>query len=207
VILKANAMSKTELTPSVEERCAFLVEENCGWFGDLVVEAKPHLSSASDLFALCLHALMVELGFVSELDRKDIVNLCWHKPSAGYFLTYQLPVHDNTSAPIRFRLSVFRLGEHVLKVHGSTLGEEKISFYTTKLRPEEFVVKDLGVDGKSWSLKNVGGLARVFKTEVGWPLLQTGRRLAGLQTGGLLSLPTEIALHILSDLGEYGVST
>jgi hypothetical protein len=195
-------MSNLETAVSVEDRCAYLVEENCDWFRDLVADAKSHISSPTDLFALCLHAFMVELGFVPELDRKQIVTFGWHKPSAGYFINYQLPVRNTENASVRVRLSVFRLGEHVTKVHGLTLAEEKASFFTTKLRPEEFVVEDPSVDRKNWSLKNVGSLARLFKSEVGWPLLQTSRRLAGIQTGGLLSLPTEIELLIVSDLGK-----
>ena len=188
-----------------DDTTAFLVEESCGWFRDLLSEARPHLTSGSDLFALCLHALMLELGFVSELTQAEIVNLSWRK-LAGYFLPYRLPScsndDDSDSSPApRFRLSVFRLGPRVTKVHGLCLGDEKIAFFTTKLTPEDFVVGSGLEEEKSWSLKSVERLARVFKGEVGWPLMQAGRRLAGQQSGGLLALPAELGLHIVKHLG------
>lgn len=191
-----------------EDQNIYLVEENCSWFRHLIAEARPHLTSATDLFVLCLHALMIEIGLVSELSYSEIVTLSWRKPSAGHCsLPYRLNVQENTtSASLRVRLSVFSLGPNVTKVHGLCLDDAaKSSFYTTQLIPEEYAVSG-GTDAVGgWGLKNVGVLARLFKNAVGWPLLQTVRRLAGLQTGGLLSLPAELKLQVLRNLDARSV--
>jgi hypothetical protein len=56
------------------------------------------------------------------------------------------------------------------------------------------------VEGR-WTLRNVGRLARIFKNSVGYPLLQAARLLACQQSGGLLSMPPELGLTIIFNLG------
>jgi hypothetical protein len=178
------------------EENSFLVEENCPWFRDLQSAARPHLTSKLDLLALSLHAFMVELGFVGELDSDELAGLSWRQ-AGGWFLQYRL---QDGGSPHRFHLSIFRLGPTLTKVHGLS-ESDKSAYFTTKLGPEEFVE---GGAADSWRLRSLAKLSRTFKNEVGYPLLQTGRRLAGHQSGGLLSLPPELALTILCHLGRLG---
>jgi hypothetical protein len=175
------------------EDSSFLVEENCRSFRDLLDEFRPHIASSGDLFVLCLHALMLELGFISELSHTELMSLSWRKPTY-WQLQYRYPGEGDSWHS--FRLSVFRLGPSVTKVHGLSMND-KASYSTTNLSPEEFTE---GVEGR-WNLRNVGRLARIFKNSVGYPLLQAARLLAGQQSGGLLSMPPELGLAIIFNLG------
>jgi hypothetical protein len=197
---KAEGTSEDEPRHSVEdgekgpEDSSFLVEENCRSFRDLLDEFRPHIASAGDLFVLCLHALMLELGFISELSHTELMSLSWRKPTY-WQLQYRYPGGEGDSWH-SFRLSVFRLGPTVTKVHGLSMSD-KASYSTTNLSPEEFTE---GVEGR-WNLRNVRRLARIFKNSVGYPLLQAARLLAGQQSGGLLSMPPELGLTIIFNLG------
>lgn len=179
------------MTPDI----SVLVEENCAWFRDLVLGARPNLNSSGDLFAVCLHALMLELGFTSELSRDELISFCSWRTAAGWFLSYRFP--DESGGGVhRFCLSIFSLGNKLTKVHGLSVSN-KAAYFTTKLSPDEYVH---GVKEDSWSLGNVRQLARVFKNEVGYPLLQTARLLTGCQAAGLFALPPELAVAVLVHL-------
>jgi hypothetical protein len=196
---KAEKSSEDEPRHSAEdgakgpEDSSFLVEENCRSFRELLDEFRPHIASPGDLFVLCLHALMLELGFISELSPTELMSLSWRKPTY-WQLQYRYPGEGDRSNS--FRLSVFRLGPTVTKVHGLSMSD-KASYSTTNLSPKEFTE---GVEGR-WNLRNVGRLARIFKNSVGYPLLQAARLLAGQQSGGLLSMPPELGLTIIFNLG------
>ena len=165
----------------------YLVEEGVGWFKLLVSnyknkEAGDPSSSSIDIIALTLHGFMIELGFQVE-NRSEIPN-DW-KSKAGHSTRYwYLP---STEASIS--LSVTSLGP-LIKVHGINKTSKEI--FTTSIFYSNFM-KGPG------ELKNTAQLARMFKNEVGLPLLTSVRIELGLSQG-LANFAPEILLQIVKYL-------
>lgn len=167
-----------------------LVEEGVKWFKELVDNleaAKFEKNPKMDSLALAVHALMLELGFKTESDKSIPDN--W-KTSAGHVTRYHYPPSEEKDIV----LMVTSLGP-LVKIHG-THSASKNTFSTSKIKSADFTLEK---DGKT-ELKNVSHLARMFKNEVGVPLLDTVKSHLGLPTNGLLGLPPELSLNILKYL-------
>lgn len=163
----------------------YLIEDGVDWFKLLVSNYKnkedldPSRNS-TDIIALSLHGFMVELGFQVE-DRTEIPS-DW-KSLAGYCTRYwYLP---STEATIT--LSITTLGP-LMKVHGINKATKEV--FTTSISYSNFI-NETGEP----ELKNPSQLARMFKNEVGLPLLKSVRILLGLSMG-LGSFAPEILLLI-----------
>jgi len=164
---------------------AVLVEEGVKWFEDLSEDNKSKLLSDNDRLGLVFHAFMLELGFRVE-NLKDLPEN-W-KSSAGLTTRYFYPPGEDLDTV----LTVTSLGP-LLIVHGTHKSSK--STFSFKIRPAEY----LQLDGNS-GYKNLRRLARLFKNEVGLPLLNCVKVQLGLTITGLLGLPPEISLKIFQNL-------
>jgi len=170
---------------------AVLVEENVDWFLDLWKQSEDQVQSAKDLLSFLLHCFMLELGFQGQENSRRLPT-SWKGP-VGHVSRYSLGQNEMKSNII---LTVTTLG-HIVKVHG-THTTLKISFSTSKLKPDDYITVHEELQGKAkLKTKNVGQLARVFKNEVGVPLLNATRSHLGLPVSGFQGLPEELALRIL----------
>jgi F-box protein 7 len=158
-------------------------DEDPEWRTELLNSAA--IQTGDEFLAVTLHAYMLQLGFLNkDAETKDI--LPDFKNTVGSIFKYTF--RDDAL----FQLVVFRHGQ-IVKIFGLFGGN---SYSTTLPRPQEFVHDD----GGKFTLARGGSLSRQFKNEVGFPLLQTARLAAGLQSGGLMSLPPEILLQIFYKL-------
>eukprot|EP00091_Calanus_sinicus_P023348 TRINITY_DN7838_c0_g1_i1.p1 TRINITY_DN7838_c0_g1~~TRINITY_DN7838_c0_g1_i1.p1 ORF type:complete len:272 (-),score=65.66 TRINITY_DN7838_c0_g1_i1:81-896(-) len=166
---------------------AVLVEEGVKWFENLCKDAAEASQNQMDKFALVTHAFMLELGFSVENPKALPEN---RKTTAGHTSRYFYP----PSSDFDVILTVTSLGPMV-KIHG-THTTSKSTFSTSKLKPSEFITEKEGI----FEYKNLRRMARVFKNEIGVPLLNSVRTHLGFATTGLLGVPPEISLKIFKYL-------
>ena len=164
-----------------------LVEEGVKWFETLYDEAESTIESELQRISVVIHAFMLELGFSVENAKALPEN--WKTP-AGYISRYSF--YQATAFDVI--LTVSSLGPF-FKVHGIHT-TSKSSFSSSKLKIDDFLVEE---EGKT-KLKNIRHLARLFKNEVGVPLLNSVRSYLGLATSGLVGMPPEISLKILKKM-------
>eukprot|EP00092_Neocalanus_flemingeri_P036038 GFUD01039238.1.p1 GENE.GFUD01039238.1~~GFUD01039238.1.p1 ORF type:complete len:339 (+),score=52.44 GFUD01039238.1:374-1390(+) len=166
---------------------AVLVEEGVKWFENLWVESKSKLTNNNDKLALVCHAFMLELGF--SVGNRKVLPENW-KNSAGHSSRYFYP----PGTEFDIILTVTSLGR-LVKVHGTHISS-KTNFSSSKIRPGDFVTEK----DENFGMKNLRSLARLFKNEVGVPLLNSVKSQLGMAVTGLLGLPPEISLKILQNL-------
>jgi len=164
-----------------------LVEEGVKWFENLYEEAEAAIESELQRISVVIHSFMLELGF--SVANAKVLPENWKTP-AGYISRYSY----NQSTEFDVILTVTSLGPF-LKTHGSHTSS-KSSFSASKIKMDDFLVEK---DGKT-KLKNIRHLARLFKNEVGVPLLNSVRSHLGLPTSGLEGMPPEITLKMLKKL-------
>jgi len=174
-----------------------LVEENVAWFQELRKLSTEQVQCPLDLFSFLLHSFMLELGFQN--DSHGRLGEKWSS-AVGHVTRYWLDTGDTTAPQTTdIVLTVTTLG-HIVKVHGTHSGV-KTTFSTSKLNPKDYVTRD----GEQMEPKNLRQLARVFKNEVGVPLLNCARSHLGLSVSGLQGLPPELVLKVLNLLPFQGV--
>jgi len=161
-----------------------LVEEGVKWFENLYDDAEAIIESELQRISVVIHAFMLELGF--SVENAKVVPENWKSP-AGYISRYSY----NQSSEFDVILTVTSLGPF-LKSHGCHTSS-KSSFSSSKIKMDDFLVEK---EGKI-RLKNIRHLARLFKNEVGVPLLNSVRSHLGLPTSGLEGMPPEISLKML----------
>jgi len=166
---------------------AVLVEEGVDWFQNLRNQAEAEQEGQLQRLALVLHAFMLELGFCVE--NPKVLPENWSTP-AGLISRYFHPPASGEDV----LLTVTSLGP-VVKVHGSH-SSSKSSFSMSRLKPDEFFAEKEG----NLEFKNLRRLARLFKNEVGVPLLNSVRMHLGFATTGLVGMPPEILLKMLKHL-------
>jgi len=166
---------------------AVLVEEGVAWFRNLYDDVDSMIESELQRIAIIMHAFMLELGF-STLNSK-VLPENWKTP-AGYISKY----FYSPSKDFDVTLTVTSLGPF-LKAHGSH-ASSRSTFSTSNMKSKEFLVDQ---EGKI-KLKNIRHLARLFKNEVGVPLLNSVRTHLGLVTTGFVGMPPEISLKILKKM-------
>lgn len=201
-------MSRTEeddgkAVEEAREDCtkdAVLVEENVLWFLTLRNLTKEQVRSPLDLLSFLLHCFMLELGFQGE-EEGGRLGEHW-SGAVGHVTRYWLSAGDTARTP-DILLTVTTLG-HTVKVHG-THSSVKTSFTTSKLSPKDFVTSRKTQQEEEMEPKNLRQLARVFKNEVGVPLLNCARAHLGLPVSGLQGLPPELALRVLYLLPVHSV--
>jgi len=164
-----------------------LVEEGVKWFENLYDEAEATIESELQRISVVIHAFMLELGF--SVENAKVLPENWKSP-AGYISRYSY----NQSTEVDVILTVTSLGPF-LKTHGSHTSS-KSSFSSSKIKMDDFLVE---TEVKT-KLKNIRHLARLFKNEVGVPLLNSVRSHLGLPTSGLEGMPPEISLKMLKKL-------
>merc|ERR1712034_275820 len=150
---------------NIEMNEAVLVEEGVKWFEDLCKDEGASRSQM-DKLALVAHAFMLELGFSVENPKALPEN--WKTP-AGHTTRYFYPPTSDHDVI----LTVTNLGPMV-KIHGTHTGS-KSTFSTSKIKPTEFITEKEG----KFEFKNLKRMARVFKNEVGVPLLNSVRTHLG----------------------------
>jgi len=163
----------------------YLIEDGVEWFKDLVSNYKSKEGSEPgtiDIIALYLHGFMIELGFQVE-DRTEVPS-DW-KSLAGFSSRYWYLPRNEAS----ILLSVTSMGP-LIKVHG--INKSTKEFFTASLLNSK-VINDSG------DLKNPAQLGRMFKNEVGLPLLKSVRIELGLSMG-LANFAPEILLQIVKHL-------
>jgi len=165
---------------------AVLVEEGVKWFENLCKDAGA-FRSQMDKLALVTHAFMLELGF--SVENPKVLPENWKTP-AGHTSRYFYPPNSDSDVI----LTITSLGP-IVKIHG-THTSSKSTFSTSKIKPTEFITEKEG----KFEFKNLKRMARVFKNEVGVPLLNSVRTHLGFATTGLLGVPPEISLKILKYL-------
>jgi len=170
--------SKEDQLVNTRKGVGLLIEDGAPWFEKLLENSKDLLVSPLDEFSLVLHGLMLELGFSSTVSRSQPPPQPW-KSAVGHSVRYSYPPHEIVESVV---LTVMSLGP-LTKILGTDT-ESKVSFSTAKLRPVDHT--------------KIAHLARLFKTEVGGPLLNSTRARLGLPVSGLLGLPPEILLRILA---------
>lgn len=176
---------------AIDNAEAVLVEENVDWFLSLWKQSEEQVQSPKDLLSFLLHCFMLELGFQGQEHSRRLPS-SWKGP-VGHVSRYSLEQNEMKSNII---LTVTTLG-HIVKVHG-THTALKISFSTSKLKPDDYITVQDEVQGKCKLItKNLRTLARVFKNEVGVPLLNATRSHLGLPVSGFQGLPDELSLRIL----------
>jgi len=170
----------------LESSEAVLVEEGVAWFENLCVKSG---DDKMDKFALVLHSFMLELGFSVE-DVKSVPPN-W-KNAAGHTSRYFYPPGVDYDVV----LTVTSLGS-VVKIHGTQTSTKSTFSTSSKIKVADFITQ---TDGIKLGFKNLRRLARLFKNEVGVPLLNSSKAHLGLATTGLLGTPPEISLKIFQNL-------
>jgi len=183
-----------------EENVGYLVEEEADWFKKLLDEMDAEIQSELDQLVVLLHSFLLEMGLTPAgggLRPPD----GWRASTGVYTIRYSLQQQEEEeAAPPTCQLTVARLGDTVIKVHGTHLPEKK-TFTLSTLQPEAYVRVVHGGSGDKFVPTNLRSLARTFKNTVGLPLLTTARSHLGLLTSGLAGLPPELLLSILQRLG------
>lgn len=193
--------SKEEQGQEVEQEsninAGVLVEENVIWFQELRKLSSDQVVCPLDLFSFLLHSFMLELGFQNDFCGR--LGESWSS-AVGHVTRYWLGTGDTTAPQTTdIVLTVTTLG-HIVKVHGTHSGV-RTTFSTSKLNPKDYVTNS----GEHMEPKNLRQLARVFKNEVGVPLLNCARSHLGLSVSGLQGLPPELVLKVLNLLPFQGV--
>jgi len=174
-------MSSEEQESGNKVECAgFRIEEGVQWFSELRENSNEFVHSPLDHLSLVLHGVMLELGFSSSNSRTNPPPQPWKSPM-GHSVRYFYPPEESENSVV---LTVTSLGP-LIKVLGIDTAS-KVSFSTTRLKLGDHTPAKLS------------HLVRVFKTEVGGPLLNSTRARLGLPVSGLLGLPPEILLKILA---------
>lgn len=173
---------------------AVLVEEGVKWFEELYDNAEAVLDNQLQRIALITHAFMLELGFSVENPRVLPEN--WKTP-AGYISRYYYHPGGSEADVV---LTMTSLGP-VMKAHGSHAASKSTFSTSSSIKFQDFIGDARGSVG----LKNIRRLARIFKNEVGVPLLNSVRTHLGFPTSGLLGVPPEISLRILKKLDARSV--
>jgi len=203
-----------KLEEAAAEKEAALVEEDAAWFRSLRSRSGDQVRRPADLFALLVHGFMLDLGFQGE---EEGVGEGWRR-AVGHITRYTLQCPSSTfasstssptsttSSPTTstsVTLTVTTLGP-LVKILGSH-ADSKVTFSTIKLKPSDFVTEEEMKEvnevkeaaGRSMVTRNLGSMARLFKDEVGLPLLYSARSRLGLGTQGLLGLPPELLHRVL----------
>jgi len=169
----------------------YMIEDDAPWFQELIKTSVEEIKTELDLLVLGLHGFMLELGFQNKDGLVKTVTPVMRSP-AGYSIKYQF-------RGVNVELTIFKLGP-LVKLHGQQ-PDSRQSYSSWINKTEDFVEKipDGAGPGK-FKLVNVRALSRIFKNDLGFPLLQTARVQAGLQAGGLFSLPDEVLLNIFYKL-------
>jgi len=167
---------------------AVLVEEGVTWFENLCDEAGKLFSEKKDRFALVIHAFMLELGF--SVPNYKVIPEDWTN-SAGHTSRY----FYSPGVEYDVILTVTSLGS-LVKIHGTHTRKKYTYSTSSKIKISDFITE---TDGKL-GFKNLRRLARLFKNEVGVPLLNSSKTYLGLATTGLLGTPPEISLKIFQNL-------
>ena len=168
----------------------YLIEEGVDWFQSLLsnyknkenVGQESQESQDIDIIALTLHGFMIELGFQVE-DRTEVPS-DWKNPAGYSFKYWYLPRREASIS-----LSVTSMGP-LIKVHG--INKTTKDIYTASILYSNFI-RETG------AVKNPAQLARLFKNEVGLPLLKSVRIDLGLSMG-LANFAPEILLLIIKYL-------
>lgn len=165
---------------------AVLIEEGVSWFNKLLEDFNEKFENAGeiDYLSLVIHGFMLELGFSSD-DCSLLPQKC--KSKAGFTFKYSFPPDSN----LEVILNVTSLGPSVTKIYGTHI-PSKVTLSTSRIKPDQFVLKNHHTP----EFKNLSQLARIFKNDVGVPLLNSLKRHRGLPTSGLEGLPPEIIFAI-----------